>query len=210
MVAWSMMTACNPVPCAARARPGKSACGRLLNKRFHLRNLSPSFAVYSGTSSKTAAMSTTSQSLLAELDSALVEAPAPWRRVALRRIIDLFRSGAQSYTGEQLELFDEVIGRLIKSTDRALLAETSKSLAMLQAGPIKVLGTLARHSDLTVCGPILEEAVALPDEDLIAIADTSRLDFSPKSPTGRSSAKRSPIFSSSAAPRRSSARSSTT
>ncbi len=155
-------------------------------------------------------MSTTSQSLLAELDSALVEAPAPWRRVALRRIIDLFRSGAQSYTGEQLELFDEVIGRLIKSTDRALLAETSKSLAMLQAGPIKVLGTLARHSDLTVCGPILEEAVALPDEDLIAIADTSRLDFSPKSPTGRSSAKRSPIFSSSAAPRRSSARSSTT
>jgi uncharacterized protein (DUF2336 family) len=29
---------------------------------------------------------------------------------------------------------------------------------------------------MTVCGPILEEAVALPDEDLIAIADTSRLD----------------------------------
>ncbi len=92
------------------------------------------------------------------------------------RIIDLFRSGAQSYTGEQVELFDEVIGRLIKSNDRALLAEASKSLAALETAPVKALGTLARHSDMTVCGPILGEAMALPDEDLIAIADTNRAD----------------------------------
>ena len=121
-------------------------------------------------------MSPTAQSLLAELNSTLAEAQAPWRRAALGRIIDLFRSGAQSYTGEQIELFDEVIGRLIKSGDRALLAEASKSLATLEMAPVKVLGTLARHSDITVCGPILEEANALPDEDLIAIADTNRLD----------------------------------
>ena len=69
-----------------------------------------------------------------------------------------------------------MIGRLIKSGDRALLAEASKSLATLEMAPVKVLGTLARHSDITVCGPILEEANALPDEDLIAIADTNRLD----------------------------------
>ena len=92
------------------------------------------------------------------------------------RIIGLFRSGVQSYTGEQIELFDEVMGRLIKSGDRALLAEASKSLATLEMAPVKVLGTLARHSDITVCGPILEEGNALPDEDLIAIADTNRLD----------------------------------
>jgi hypothetical protein len=80
-------------------------------------------------------MSTTAQSLLAELDSTLVEALTPWRRVALRRIIDLFSSGAPNYTGEQIELFDEVIGRLIKSIDRALLAESSKSLAALETAP---------------------------------------------------------------------------
>src|SRR5580700_4456372 len=118
-------------------------------------------------------MSPIAQSLLADLDLVLAEAPVPWRRDALRRIIDLFRAGAQTYTGEQLELFDEVIGRLIKSTDRALLAEASKSLAPLETAPVKVLGTLARHSDMAVCGPILEQATALPDEELIAILDTN-------------------------------------
>ncbi len=121
-------------------------------------------------------MSPTAQSLLAELDSTLAEAPVPWRRVALRRILDLFRSGAESFTGEQIELFDEVIGRLIKSTDRALLVEASKELATLETAPVKVLGQLARHSDATICGPILEQSTAMPDEDLIAIADNNRLD----------------------------------
>jgi uncharacterized protein (DUF2336 family) len=121
-------------------------------------------------------MSSTAQSLLAELDSALAEAPASWRRAALRRIVDLFRSGAPSYSGEQIELFDAVIGRLIKKADRDLLAETSNSLAPLEPAPVKVLGMLARHSDMTVCGPILEQARGLPDEELIAIADSNRID----------------------------------
>jgi len=122
------------------------------------------------------AMSLTAQSLLSELDSALVEAPVPWRRDALRRIIDLFRGGAPSYSNEQVDLFDEVIGRLLKNTDRTLLAEASSGLAPIETGPAKVLATLARHSDLNVCGPILEQARALPDEDLIAIADNTRTD----------------------------------
>ena len=100
----------------------------------------------------------------------------PWRRDALRRIIDLFRGGAPSYSNEQVDLFDEVIGRLLKNTDRTLLAEASSSLAPIETGPAKVLATLARHSDLNVCGPILEQAKALPDEDLIAIADNTRTD----------------------------------
>lgn len=121
-------------------------------------------------------MSLTAQSLLAELDSTLAEAPAPWRRDALRRIIDLFRGGAPTYSDEQIELFDEVIGRLLKNTDRTVLAEASNSLAPLETAPAKVLGTLARHSDMTVCGPVIEQARALPDEDLIAIAENNRVD----------------------------------
>jgi uncharacterized protein (DUF2336 family) len=121
-------------------------------------------------------MSLTAQSLLAELDSTLAEAPAPWRRDALRKIIDLFRGGAPTYSLEQVDLFDEVIGRLLKNTDRTLLAEASNSLAPIEAGPAKVLATLARHTDMNVCGPILEQAKALPDEDLIAIADNNRAD----------------------------------
>lgn len=121
-------------------------------------------------------MSLTAQSLLAELDSALAAAPDPWRRDTLRRIIDLFRGGAPTYSDEQVGLFDEVIGRFLKNTDRTLLAETSSSLAPVEPGPAKVLASLARHSDVNVCGPILEQAKALPDEDLIAIADNNRTD----------------------------------
>lgn len=121
-------------------------------------------------------MSLTAQSLLAELNSTLAGAPAPWRRDALRRIIDLFRGGAPTYSHEQVDLFDEVIGRLLKNTDRTVLAEASNSLAPIETGPAKVLAILARHSDMTVCGPVLEQAKALPGEDLIAIADGNRVD----------------------------------
>jgi uncharacterized protein (DUF2336 family) len=121
-------------------------------------------------------MSLTAQSVLAELDSVLAAAPDPWRRDALRRIIDLFRGGAPTYSDEQVGLFDEVIGRLLKTTDRTLLAEASSRLAPVETGPAKVLASLARHSDVNVCGPVLEQARALPDDDLIAIADNNRTD----------------------------------
>ncbi len=39
-----------------------------------------------------------------------------------------------------------------------------------------MLATLARHSDMSICGPVLEQAKALLDEDLIAIADNNRID----------------------------------
>ena len=88
----------------------------------------------------------------------------------------MFRGGAPTYSHEQVDLFDEVIGRLLKNTDRTVLAEASNSLAPIETGPAKVLAILARHSDMTVCGPVLEQAKALPGEDLIAIADGNRVD----------------------------------
>jgi uncharacterized protein (DUF2336 family) len=121
-------------------------------------------------------MTLTSQAVLAELDSALPVKPDSWRSAALRRIVDLFMSGAALYGAEQVAVFDEVIGRLMQKMDRLQLAELSSQLAPIANAPVGVLGRLARHSDTAVCGPILEQASALPDADLVEIADKDRVD----------------------------------
>jgi hypothetical protein len=43
-------------------------------------------------------MTPAAQTLLAELETTLVEAPATWRRGVMRRIVDLFAAGASDYT----------------------------------------------------------------------------------------------------------------
>jgi uncharacterized protein (DUF2336 family) len=121
-------------------------------------------------------MTLTSQAVLAELDSVLLAKPDSWRSVALQRIVDLFLAGAGLYGDEEVALFDEVIIRLIQKMDRLQLAELSNRLAPVANAPIGVLGRLARHGDMAVCGPILDQAVALPDADLIEVADKDRVD----------------------------------
>lgn len=121
-------------------------------------------------------MMLTSQAMLAELDSVLPAKPDSWRNTALHRIVDLFLAGAALYGGEQVAVFDEVIVRLMQKLDRLQLAELSNRLAPVANAPVRVLGRLARHSDIAVCGPILDHAMALPDADLIEIADKDRVD----------------------------------
>lgn len=121
-------------------------------------------------------MTPAAQTLLAELDTTLVQAPATWRREALRRISDLFVAAAGGYTDEQIALFDLVLSRLIRNADRGLLAELSNKLAPLDSGPPEVLGRLAGHADIAVAGPILERAKALPDDKIIAIIDNERVE----------------------------------
>ncbi len=116
-------------------------------------------------------MTPAAQSLLSELDIALVRAPDPWRRDALRQMIDLFLSNAEVCDAAQTDVFDEVLFRLIKKSDRAALAEVAATLAPVQKGPAKVLGTLARHSDASISGPVIALSPSLRDKDLVDIAE---------------------------------------
>jgi uncharacterized protein (DUF2336 family) len=64
----------------------------------------------------------------------------------------------------------------IDKADRRTLADTSKRLAEIRNAPAKVVGTLARHSDMAVAGPILEKSSTLTDADLVEIAEKERRD----------------------------------
>ncbi len=122
-------------------------------------------------------MALTAQVLLADLDQTLDQASDSWRGVALRRIADLFCSSASLYSDEQVTIFDEVMCRLLpKKTDRALLADLAGRLAPLEKPPRKLIERLARHNDVAICGPVLEQAKGLPDDLLIEAADKDRVD----------------------------------
>lgn len=123
-------------------------------------------------------MMSAAQALLADLDATLSEAPNAWRNAALRQIVDLFIASAELFGDDHIAVFDEVMCRLIKKdVDRALLAEISSKLAPVDNAPAKVVGTLARHSDIAVHGPILEHAKALPEDELAKIIDRDRVDL---------------------------------
>ena len=123
-------------------------------------------------------MATEAQALIIELDSVLSKAPAPaaWRAKILRRVTDLFLLDAAAYSHDQVAVFDDVIGHLIAKADRRLLVELSNRLAQAKTAPVNVVGTLARHTDMLIAGPLLEKSSVLTDTDLVEIADKDRRD----------------------------------
>jgi uncharacterized protein (DUF2336 family) len=124
-------------------------------------------------------MASAAQLLIADLETVLGQAPESWTSTALRRLTDLFLSGAEHYTSDQVAVFDDVMCRLIDKVGRPLLVELSAKLAPIDNAPVKVIGSLARHNDNSICGPILEKSKALPDLDMIEIADKARRDITP-------------------------------
>jgi uncharacterized protein (DUF2336 family) len=121
-------------------------------------------------------MSLTPQALLAELDTTLPPVEESWRSTVLRKITDLFLSGADLYNDQHVALFDAVMSRLLPGLDRDDLAELGNRLAGIANAPLNVLASLARHLDILVCGPVLEQAKALPDKVLAEAADRDRVD----------------------------------
>ena len=95
----------------------------------------------------------------------------------MHQIVELFVAGADSFSNDHVDVFDEVLSLLIKkSIDRAQLAEVSNRLAPVANAPAKVVDTLARHSDVAVYGPVLAQAKALADEAIVEIVDRDRID----------------------------------
>jgi uncharacterized protein (DUF2336 family) len=121
-------------------------------------------------------MTSAAQPLLTELDTVLTRAPPAWRNTTLRRLTDLFLVDAASYSDDQVAVFDDVISRLIEKSDRRTLIELSNRLAQVKNAPCRVVGTLARHADILIAGPLLEKSNVLTDADIVEIADKDRRD----------------------------------
>src|SRR5882757_4181515 len=126
-------------------------------------------------------MPTAAQSIFDEVEAAITIGSAEKRLETIKRVTDLFLVSAGSFNAEQIELFDEVLERLVKTIEiraiadvsaRIALAEMSLQLAPVPQAPPSVVRHLARHDEITVAGPVLTESARLGPEDLIEVAET--------------------------------------
>lgn len=120
-------------------------------------------------------------SIFDEVETAIKTGSADKRLTTIRRVTDLFLSSADSFNTDQIELFGDVLERLIKTIEiraiadvssRIALAEISAKLAPVAQAPPSVVRRLARHDEIAVAGPVLMESARLSTEDLVEIAET--------------------------------------
>jgi uncharacterized protein (DUF2336 family) len=110
--------------------------------------------------------------LIAELED-VVRAGSPERRIRiLRQVASLFLADAERLSERQIEIFDEVLIRLIGTVEARALTKLSSPLADLKSAPKEVVRRLAQHEDAAVAAPILRKCECLSQDDLIDLAQT--------------------------------------
>ena len=121
------------------------------------------------------------QSIIDEIEAAIGAGSAARCIETARRVTDLFLASAGSFNDEQVELFDSVLERLIRTIElrsiadigaRMALAEISAQLAPVGRAPPAVIRHLARNDEISIAAPVLQESARLGDDDLVEIAKT--------------------------------------
>ncbi len=112
------------------------------------------------------------RSLIPELEEVLQRGSRQKRVETLQRITALFLDGAGHYNDAHVDLFDDVIGRLIDEIETKARAELANRIAPVRNAPVNVLRTLANDDDILVAGPVLTLAPRLPEADLVDLAST--------------------------------------
>ena len=110
--------------------------------------------------------------IIPELEDAFQSGVAEKRIEMLRRVTDLFVSGANAYTEEHVALFDDVIGRLSRGIEAKVRAELSSRLAPVANAPIGVIKALGSDDAIEVAAPVLTQSSRLGDSDLVEIIYT--------------------------------------
>ena len=109
--------------------------------------------------------------LLAELDNAVAHGTAAQRGEILRRITDVFVAGSESYSTNQIELFDAVFVRIAAMIELSARAALANRLAKAPRAPSIISRILASDDAIDVARPVLE-ASPLDDETLLTAART--------------------------------------
>lgn len=121
------------------------------------------------------------QSIIDDIEAAIGGGSAARCIETAKRVTDLFLASAGHFDSEQVELFDNVLERLVKAIEqrsiadinaRMALAEMSVQLAPVPQAPVSVVRHLAKNDDIGIAAPVLQESARLGDDDLIEIAKT--------------------------------------
>jgi len=119
----------------------------------------------------TVSVQTDSQtSLIVQLEDALGAKDFGRRAEMLRKVTDLFVLRSGSFSEDQIELFDTVMGRLVENIESAARAQFGSRLAKLPDAPRGIIRLLACDSEINVAGPVLTHSERLDDTTLVETA----------------------------------------
>jgi uncharacterized protein (DUF2336 family) len=107
------------------------------------------------------------ENLLDELQATLAHGTVARRVETLRRVTDLFLSGAVGSSDEQIGLFDDVFQCLMEHIETSARALLSNRLAPIDTAPPRTIRALAFDDSIEVAGPVLSQSMRLDDETLI-------------------------------------------
>jgi uncharacterized protein (DUF2336 family) len=107
--------------------------------------------------------------LLQDIDQAMATRPEAQRSGAVTQVARLFTAQAASFSEEQVDLFDAVLGRLAANAGPAARLDLSQMIAPVANAPYGVVRQLAMD-DIQVARPVLTQSPRLSDKDLIAVA----------------------------------------
>jgi uncharacterized protein (DUF2336 family) len=109
-------------------------------------------------------------SLIDDLEDILASKDIARRAEILRRVTDLFVVGSGSFSEDQIELFDDVMGKLVENIGRAARSQFGNRLAKLSDAPPNTIRVLASDDSIEVAGPVLLNSERLDDHALIETA----------------------------------------
>jgi len=110
-------------------------------------------------------------SLIGELELAIAHGTDARRATVLRLVTDLFVSSSEQLNEDQIELFDDVMRRIVDHIEIRALVELSERLAPISNAPPKTVRQLAYSDDIDVARPVLSMSERMTENDLIRIAE---------------------------------------
>ena len=109
--------------------------------------------------------------LIDELEATLSAGNDARRVEILSRLTDLFVGAAESYSVEQVGVFDDVMARLVGTIEAKARAVLAQRLAPIANAPPGVIHLLAFDDDIAVAEPVLQLSQRLDDAALVANAN---------------------------------------
>jgi uncharacterized protein (DUF2336 family) len=116
------------------------------------------------------------ESLIVELERATHSGSPERCAETMRRVTDLFLTGAERYSEDQVLLFEGVLGLLVERIERRARGGAEHPARACRQRPIRVIRRLAQDDEIAVAEPVLRQSVRLSDIDLIEIARTKSQD----------------------------------
>jgi len=113
---------------------------------------------------------------VSDIETAIRNGTREKRVDSLRKVTDLFLADAERFSDTQIDVFDNVLCRLIERIETHALAELSRKLAPVPTAPNEIIQQLARSDEIRVAAPVLSQSKRLTSRDLVEIAGTKSQD----------------------------------